>query len=93
MAAGVPVVAAKIGGVPDLIEEGRTGLFCDPRDPASMRGAVARLLGDPVLGRQLAMEANARARERFHPAIVAQRHLEIYREVLSFQRLPPGGRF
>jgi glycosyltransferase involved in cell wall biosynthesis len=40
MAAGVPVVAANVGGVPDLITDGKTGLLCNPLDAASMAGAV-----------------------------------------------------
>ena len=83
MAAGVPVVAANVGGVPDLIEDGKTGLFCDPLDAASIRDAVERLLNEPELGHQLAAAAKKCARERFHPAVIARRHLEIYREVLA----------
>jgi glycosyltransferase involved in cell wall biosynthesis len=82
-AAGVPVVAANVGGVPDLIEDRKTGLLCDPQDTGSMRRAVATLLEQPDLARTLAEEANRRARERFHPIVIARRHLEIYREVLG----------
>jgi glycosyltransferase involved in cell wall biosynthesis len=82
-AAGVPVVAAKVGGVPDLIEDGKTGLLCDPHNAASMAGAVEKILEQPQLARSLAAEANRCARERFHPTVVARRHLEIYREVLG----------
>lgn len=81
-AASVPVVAARVGGVPDLIDDGKTGLFCDPVDAASIRNAVAKLLDEPALGRRLAAAANASARARFLPTIIARRHLEIYREVL-----------
>jgi glycosyltransferase involved in cell wall biosynthesis len=83
MAAGVPVVASKVGGVPDLIEDGQTGLLCDPLDAASMRGAVEKMLNELGLGRRLAADANRRARERFHPTVIARRHLEIYRAVLN----------
>jgi glycosyltransferase involved in cell wall biosynthesis len=83
MAAGVPVVASKVGGVPDLIEDGKNGLFCNPLDAESIRAAVAKILDDPGLGRRLAAEAKRRALERFHPVVVARRHLEIYREVLK----------
>ncbi len=86
MAAGVPVIAAKVGGVPDLIEDGKTGLLCDPLDGASLRNAVAQLLNEPDLGRHLAAEAKKQARERFHPTVIARRHLEIYREVLGRTR-------
>jgi glycosyltransferase involved in cell wall biosynthesis len=83
MAAGVPVLASKVGGVPDLIEEGRTGLFCDPQNPESFGTGMARLLDDRKLAQQLAANAKVEAQRRFHPAVVARRHLEIYREVLE----------
>ena len=83
MASGVPVVAANVGGVPDLIEDAKTGLLCDPLDAGSMRNAVEKLLGQPSLAQTLAKEANRRAHGRFHPAVIARRHLEIYREVLN----------
>ena len=82
-AASVPVVAANVGGVPDLVEDGKTGLLCDPHNAASMGGAVEKLLAQPQFARTLAMEANRSAHERFHPAVIARRHLEIYREVLA----------
>jgi glycosyltransferase involved in cell wall biosynthesis len=82
-AAGVPVVAASVGGVPDLIEDGKTGLLCDPLNAASMSSAVEKLLAQPQFAWTLAMEANRCAHERFHPAVIARRHLEIYREVLK----------
>lgn len=83
MAAGVPVVASKAGGIPDLIQEGKTGLFCDPRDGASMRVGVAKLLEDAEFRQGLAAEAKMRAKERFHPLVVARRHVEIYCETLN----------
>jgi glycosyltransferase involved in cell wall biosynthesis len=82
-AAGVPVVAANVGGVPDLIAEGKTGLLCDPLDAVSMGGAVEKILARPELARALAAEASRQARERFHPTVIARRHVEIYREVLA----------
>ena len=82
-AAGVPVVAANVGGVPDLVEDGKTGLLCDPHDAVSMGEAVEKTLSQPELARALAAEANRQAEERFHPAVIARRHLEIYREVLG----------
>jgi glycosyltransferase involved in cell wall biosynthesis len=83
MAAGVPVVAANVGGVPDLVEEGKTGLFCDPLDANSMSGAIEKSLANGSAMRQMACEARARALERFHPTVIARRHLEIYREVIG----------
>ena len=82
MAAGLPVIAANVGGVPDLLEEGVTGFLCDPNDGATVRSGVGRILNDPGVAAKLATTAKQRAMERFHPRAIASRHLEIYREVL-----------
>ena len=83
MAAGVPVLASNVGGVPDLIEPGKTGLFCDPERPESFRAGVAELLSDRDFADRLAKAAKAEARRRFHPLVIARQHLEIYRQVLG----------
>jgi len=83
MAAKVPVVAANVGGVPDLVEDGRTGLFCDPLDPASMAGSIEKALANLAGARNMAEQARLSALQRFHPRVIAARHLEIYREVLN----------
>jgi glycosyltransferase involved in cell wall biosynthesis len=83
MAAGVPVFASKIGGVPDLIEPEKTGLLCDPDRPESLREAVAKLLAGRDFARQMAATAKAEALRRFHPQVIAERHLEIYRQILG----------
>lgn len=83
MAVGVPVLASGVGGVPELIETGKTGLLGDPLRPESFREGVERFLADRQWTSQLAKEAKERARQRFHPKVVAQQHLEIYQEVLG----------
>jgi glycosyltransferase involved in cell wall biosynthesis len=83
MASGVPVIASKVGGIPDLIDGTTTGLFCSPNDPETIRSGVLRLLKDIILARLVSEAAHKNAMERFHPKVVAQRHLEIYREVLN----------
>jgi len=83
MAAGVPVIASNVGGVPDLITPGVTGLFCDPEKPETFRTAVTRLLDDKPYAAQLARAAREHALATFHPQAVARRHLEIYREMLG----------
>ena len=74
MAAGVPVLAAKVGGLPDLVEEGKTGYFCNPLDAESMRAGVEAALANYSATVQLARRAKQRALERFHPAVIARRH-------------------
>ncbi len=83
MAAGVPVVASRIGGVPDLVTDERTGLLCDPSDPASLPAQVEKALANPGAMAELASRTRRLAEERFHPRTVARSHLDIYREVLG----------
>jgi glycosyltransferase involved in cell wall biosynthesis len=81
-AAGVPVVAAKVGGVPDLVEHGVTGLLFDPNDDAALRSAVMQIMDNQDTSQQMASRARQQALDRFHPDIIAGRHVEIYREVM-----------
>lgn len=86
MAAGVPVLASNVGGVPDLIEPGKTGLFCDPAHPESFAEGIEKLLGGVAAVQQMTKAAKAEAWRRFHPLAVAKAHLEIYRQVLDQRR-------
>jgi colanic acid/amylovoran biosynthesis glycosyltransferase len=54
MASGVPVVASGISGIPELVEDGRTGLLVPPRDPSALAVALRRLHDDPALRESLA---------------------------------------
>ena len=47
MGAGLPVVATRVGGLPELVHDGETGILVEPRDPGALADAVAGLLGDP----------------------------------------------
>jgi glycosyltransferase involved in cell wall biosynthesis len=83
MAAGVPVMASKVGGVPDLIQHEVNGLLGDPECPETFRTTIARLLDDRNLAARIAHEAKKQAQRRFHPQVIAREHLRIYREVLG----------
>ncbi len=83
MAFGRPVVAARGGGLLELVADGETGLLVPPRDAPALRAAVERLLADPELRERLGREARVRARERFGWDAVIERTLTVYREALS----------
>ena len=83
MASGVPVVGSRVGGIPDLISDQETGLFCDPADLADIRSKVDRMLGNPEAARAIANRARDFAQARFNPKSIALRHVEIYRELLA----------
>ena len=83
MASGLPVVAARVGGVPELIEDGQTGLLCDPNNSANIRAVVSKILDDPDLAGRISHRAREVAHQRFHSVVVARRHAEIYQEVIG----------
>lgn len=83
MAAGLPVAASRVGGVPDLITHESDGLMFDPHDPADIRATLERLIREPETRTRLAAQGRITARERFHPRVIAGEHLKIYREVLG----------
>jgi len=82
MAAGLPVAASRVGGVPDLITHDRDGLMFDPHDAGDMRFRIESLVREPELRSRLGVAGRITARERFHPEVIAAGHLRIYREVL-----------
>ena len=92
MAAGVPVAAARVGGVPDLIEDGKSGFLFDPLDAGSMRATIERALANPAAALEIAGCAKKLARQRFHPEVVAREHFKIYEEVLHGSAQVPQSR-
>lgn len=88
MAAGVPVAAARVGGIPDVIEEDVTGVLFDPRDPANIRRRIQEVLENPEEREKMAARARQRAEQRHTPAVVAEGHMAIYRELLEGQGRP-----
>jgi glycosyltransferase involved in cell wall biosynthesis len=65
MASGVPVVASRISGIPELVEHGVSGLLVPPRDAQSLASALARLQGDPSLRKRLALSGRAKVEAEF----------------------------
>jgi len=88
MAYGRPVVASAVGGLADAVEDGVTGLLVPPRDPAALRAAIERLLGDSELRRRLGGAARARAVEHLSWAAATSATIAAYRDALA----APSGR-
>ena len=65
MALGVPVVSTRLSGIPEIIEDARTGLLADPGDAGSLARAVERVLADPALAARMAAAARRRIEEAF----------------------------
>ena len=83
MACGLSAVAARVGGIVDAVQDGRTGVLVAPGDANALARAIASLGADA--GARIAMGAAARARavERFSMASMARRTVELYRACLQ----------
>jgi glycosyltransferase involved in cell wall biosynthesis len=82
MACGRPLVAARVGGLAEIVREGEDGLLVAPEDPAALAGAVASLLGDAAARRRLGAAARARVEAAFAARVVAARMAQRYAEVV-----------
>jgi glycosyltransferase involved in cell wall biosynthesis len=82
MAHGVPLVATAVGGVPDAIEDGVSGVLVPQRDPRALAGALSELLIDPA--RRAALSAAGRQRlGEFTIASVANRFADLYEDLVA----------
>jgi len=81
MAAGVPVVATDVGGVPEIAVHGDTALLVQPGDPGELAESMGRLIREPQLASGLAVRAKQVVRERYAPEQRTKRLAEIYRKV------------
>ncbi len=75
---GVPSIGAKVGGVPDVILEGETGLLVPPGDPDALGAAIVRLRDDPGLRARLGEAARARAYAEFTVERMAERYATVF---------------
>ncbi|MCI0548155.1 MAG: glycosyltransferase family 4 protein [Candidatus Rokubacteria bacterium] len=83
MAAGRPVVARRVGALPETVVHGETGLLVDDDRPESVAAAVGALLADPGRRRAMGAAGRARAREAFSPARRAEEVEAVYRQALA----------
>ena len=89
MAAGVPVVATRVGGVPEQIEHGHTGLLVPPDDPQALADAIVTLRDDPALCERLGEAARSHARAEHTIAGQAAGLHRAYITVLTRRFGPP----
>ena len=86
MAAGKVVVATAVGGVPFLVDDGRTGILVEPQKPERIAQAMVKLSRDQELRRKMGQAARQEAQERFKPEVVAAKTYAVYRKVMRDSR-------
>lgn len=88
MAAGKAVVATAVGGIPEAVVHGETGLLAPPRDPARLAAALLALLRDPGRARAMGEAGRRRVLERFPVAGMVDEMERTYRELLAGRAAP-----
>ncbi len=83
MASGLPLVGTTVGGIPEIIEDGVSGLLVEPRDPAQLATSFIRLLDDESLRIKLGQGARARVEREFAWIQISQRTLSVYEQVIE----------
>jgi glycosyltransferase involved in cell wall biosynthesis len=86
MAAGVPVVATRVGGTPELLDDGVSGFLVPPCDAPAMAAAIERLLGDPAMARRMGNAGRERAVTGFSMPVMVSRTESYYDARLRGER-------
>lgn len=83
----VPVVATRVGGLIDIIENEKDGLLVPPNDPRLLADAALRILKEPELGRRLAASLRGKVESQFGLELMFQKTLEVYQEAAAKKRI------
>jgi glycosyltransferase involved in cell wall biosynthesis len=90
MLAGVPTIAGRVGGLPEIVIEGRTGTLVRIRHPEELAGAVLRVLGSPEHYLELANHGRALLQRLLSTERIAKEVFEIYGYILGLREYPPS---
>lgn len=82
-AAGRPVVATAVGGIPEMVEDDVTGYTVAFGDAEALADRIGRLLADPDKARRMGQAARRTAEERYRRSVVVDKTLEVYRQVMA----------
>jgi len=88
MASGLAVVATSVGGIPELIEDGRSGLLVNSGDTQAFAQALSRLAGDPAALQATGEAARQRAREKFDQRLMIRAYEDLYEKLLTEKGKP-----
>ncbi len=83
MACAMPVVCTRVGGVPEVVEHGKTGFLCDTGDVCGMACAVLQILTNPSRARSMGIAGRERVEKYFSPDVIVPKYETLYQNLLS----------
>jgi len=83
MSCEVPVIASRVGGLPELITDGETGFLCDPDDVEGMADRGIAVLRDRAMGRRIGFAAAELVREHYCTGAIVPQYERLYSDVLA----------
>ena len=81
MAMGKPVIATEVGGIPEIVTSGVTGVLIPPEDPAALAKAMVQVLGDPGSARRLGAEGRRLVEQGYTVEKMAEKVYKVYQQV------------
>lgn len=75
---GLPVIASRVGGIPDIVENGKTGILVPEKDPMAIADAIVRLLSNWNEAKKMVINGQAKIAERFSASKIADKLIQIY---------------
>ena len=82
---GRPIVASNTGGLPEVIQDGVTGVLVPTENPAALAAAIAGLIADPARRREMGLAAHRRAIQNFTPSRMAHEYVSLYSAIIEAQ--------
>jgi glycosyltransferase involved in cell wall biosynthesis len=92
MASALPVVATRVGGADEMVQDGLTGLLVPPSSAGDLAAAMATLLADPTRARALGESGRGRVESEFSLEAMIRRYEELYVELVQASRVPAAPR-
>jgi glycosyltransferase involved in cell wall biosynthesis len=83
MACGRPVISTRVGAIPELVDDGETGLLVPWNDPTALGEAIVKLLADQELATQMGSSGRAKASQHFSLGAIVERNLDSYQQALA----------
>jgi glycogen synthase len=90
MACGTPVVASRVGGIPEVVVDGETGWLVEPGDPVALAGALRTALADPERARRMGEAGRRRVEAHFSWDRIAALTMEVYQQAIDDHRRAPA---